>query len=101
MTAKPTGILMRLKPGAAEEYRRRHDAVWPELTELLKDAGIRDYSIHLDPVDQLTIASPERHEMLAQEPIMRRWWDSMKDLMETGPDNRPITWPLNLMFEMK
>ena len=40
---------MQLNPGMADEYRRRHDAIWPELVALLKAAGISDYSIHLDP----------------------------------------------------
>jgi len=39
---------MQLKPGQAAEYERRHDAIWPELVELLKQAGISDYSIFLD-----------------------------------------------------
>ena len=39
---------MKLNPGMEDEYRRRHDEIWPELTELLKDAGVEDYSIHLD-----------------------------------------------------
>ena len=30
------------------EYRRRHDEIWPELVALLKEAGVSDYSIHLD-----------------------------------------------------
>ena len=43
---------MQLNPGMEDEYRRRHDAIWPELAALLKDAGISDYSIHLDPRDR-------------------------------------------------
>ena len=39
---------MRLNQGCEDEYRRRHDEIWPELVSLLKDAGISDYSIHLD-----------------------------------------------------
>ena len=39
---------MRLNPGMEAEYKRRHDEIWPELAALLKDAGISDYSIHLD-----------------------------------------------------
>ena len=39
---------MRLNPGCEEEYMKRHDDIWPELVGLLKDAGISDYSIHLD-----------------------------------------------------
>ena len=39
---------MRFNPGMAAEYKRRHDAIWPELVALLRDAGISDYSIRLD-----------------------------------------------------
>ena len=39
---------MQLNPGMEAEYKRRHDAIWPELVQLLKEAGISDYSIHLD-----------------------------------------------------
>jgi L-rhamnose mutarotase len=31
---------------------------------------------------------------------MRRWWDSMSELMETHPDGRPIEWPLVRMFHL-
>lgn len=31
---------MRLHPGKAAEYQARHDAIWPELVTLLKDAGV-------------------------------------------------------------
>ena len=39
---------MQLKPGVVDEYRRRHDEIWPELSALLSDSGIYDYSIFLD-----------------------------------------------------
>ena len=39
---------MKLNPGQAAEYKSRHDAIWPELVAVLKEAGISDYSIHLD-----------------------------------------------------
>ena len=39
---------MQLNPGREAEYRRRHDAIWPELVALLREAGVSDYSIHLD-----------------------------------------------------
>ena len=40
---------MFLNPGEAHEYRRRHDALWPELQALLSQSGVRNYSIFLDP----------------------------------------------------
>ena len=36
---------MKLKAGYEEEYKKRHDAIWPELKELLVGSGITDYSI--------------------------------------------------------
>ncbi|MBT3276220.1 MAG: L-rhamnose mutarotase, partial [Spirochaetales bacterium] len=39
---------MKLKPGFEDEYKKRHDALWPELTELLKSQGLSDYSIFYD-----------------------------------------------------
>ena len=34
-----------LKPGKKAEYIRRHDEIWPEMTEVLMRAGIRNYTI--------------------------------------------------------
>ena len=47
---------MRLDPGRRDEYRRRHDALWPELAELLREAGISDYSIFLDETSNVLFA---------------------------------------------
>ena len=96
---------MKLKPGNVDEYRRRHDAIWPELAELLQAAGIHDYSIFLDEETLhlfavLKLREPHQREQLPQHPVMRRWWDSMRDLMETHPDGRPREWPLAPMFHL-
>ncbi|MDP5306618.1 L-rhamnose mutarotase [Paracoccus spongiarum] len=96
---------MMLKPGMAEEYRRRHDAIWPELVALLKAAGVEDYSIHLDPqTDALfgVLWRREDHGMedLPAHPVMRRWWAHMADIMETHPDDRPVVVPLATMFHL-
>jgi arylsulfatase len=39
---------LKLKPGMGEEYKKRHDAIWPELSKAIRDAGISDFSIFLD-----------------------------------------------------
>jgi L-rhamnose mutarotase len=96
---------MKLKPGQVEAYRRRHDAIWPELAELLRTAGIYDYSIFLDEETLhlfavLKLREPNQREQLPQHPVMRRWWDYMRDLMETHPDGRPREWPLAPMFHL-
>ena len=40
---------MQLHQGFEEEYKRRHEKLWPELEGLLKESGISEYSIFLDP----------------------------------------------------
>lgn len=96
---------MQLNPGMAEEYRRRHDAIWPELSVLLKEAGISDYSIHLDPDSNalfgvLWRADDHRMDDLPAHPVMQRWWAHMADIMETHPDNQPVVTPLVPLFHL-
>ncbi|MFN3278694.1 MAG: L-rhamnose mutarotase [Paracoccus hibiscisoli] len=96
---------MQLNPGAAEEYRRRHDAIWPELVDLLHQAGVQDYSIHLDEDTGALFAvmwRSEDHGMddLPAHPVMRRWWAHMADLMRTEPDGSPVVVPLTPMFHL-
>jgi L-rhamnose mutarotase len=94
---------MRLKPGAEAEYRRRHEALWPDLAQALTDAGIFDYHIFLDP-QTLDLFAFARYDLsksaddLPSHPVMRRWWDYMAPLMEVEPGNRPTEWPLERVF---
>jgi L-rhamnose mutarotase len=96
---------MQLNPGMAAEYRRRHNAIWPELVALLREAGISDYSIHLDEETNILLGVLRRRadhgmEALPQHPVMRRWWEHMRDIMATKPDGEPVAVPLTPMFHM-
>ena len=96
---------MRLNAGQADEYRRRHDAIWPELVSLLHSAGISDYSIFLDePTGTLFAvlrrAAGHRMATLATEALMRQWWAHMGDIMATNPDGSPVVVPLLPMFHL-
>ena len=37
--------VLEVRPGYEEEYKRRHDEIWPEMLDALREAGIRNYSI--------------------------------------------------------
>lgn len=96
---------MRLNPGAKAEYRRRHDAIWPELVALLKEAGVSDYSIHLDDETNTLFGvlwREDGHKVddLPSSPLMQKWWAHMADIMETKPDNEPVAVPLETVFHM-
>lgn len=97
---------MQLNSGCREEYIRRHDEIWPELVQLLKEAGVEDYSIHLDPeTDALfgVLWRRDDHGMddLPDHPVMQKWWAHMADIMATNPDNSPVSVPLEIVFHLK
>ncbi|WAC10895.1 L-rhamnose mutarotase [Dyadobacter pollutisoli] len=86
---------MQLKPGFEAEYKKRHDEIWPELSQLLIEAGIKEYYIFLDEETLALFAfqklgSNEQTAGLAGLPIMKKWWDHMADIMEVNADNSPV-----------
>ena len=103
--AERIAFTMKLKPGFEEEYRRRHDEIWPELSTLIRAAGVSDYSIFLDS-ETLTLFAVQKKEPgtltrpLAEEPVMRRWWAYMKDIMDANPDNSPVVKSLVEVFHL-
>jgi L-rhamnose mutarotase len=96
---------MHLNPGMEAEYKKRHDEIWPELVVLLKDAGVSDYSIHLDRETGTLFGVLWRksgHTManLPDHPVMKKWWAHMADIMRVKPDNEPVAQPLETVFHM-
>jgi len=96
---------MKLKKGFEEEYRRRHDDIWPELSAELKRAGISDYSIFLDENTGVLfavqkLAGDNTADALPGLPVMKKWWDYMADIMDVNPDNSPVCTPLREVFHL-
>ena len=94
-----------MNEGQAQEYRRRHDEIWPELVALLKEAGVSDYSIFLHENTCSLFAvlrRPKDHTMdsLPLEPVMQRWWAHMADIMASNDSNEPIVEPLEGVFHL-
>lgn len=94
---------MTLNPGEAAEYRRRHDEIWPELVEELRQRGVIDYRIFLDPETQALFAVMTRRrdhtlDTLPRTEVMQRWWAMMGDIMRTHPDQSPEQVDLEEMF---
>jgi len=94
---------MKLLPGLEDEYKKRHDELWPELEQLLKQTGISEYSIFLDAETNslfgvLKAEDPEALENLPKHEVMQRWWKYMGDIMESNPDNSPVSIPLKEVF---
>ncbi len=99
------GFKMKLLKGCADEYKRRHNALWPELHDLLKAATIANYSIFLDDETNilfgvLDLTDTTALDNLPNDPIMQKWWHYMADIMETNADDSPVNIPLQSMFYM-
>lgn len=96
---------MYLKDGYEAEYEKRHNEIWPELKQLLKENGVSDYTIFWDKQTnelfgyQLVSGEGSSQDM-GETPIVQKWWAYMADIMETNPDNSPVTIPLKEVFHM-
>jgi len=103
---KRVAFKMYLKEGRKEEYIRRHHEIWPEVVDLLKKAGVEDYSIFLDEQTHAlfavqTITSDEGSQSLGHQEIIQKWWDHMADIMEVNTDNSPVSEELEEVFYLK
>lgn len=102
---KRIAFTMKLKPGCENEYKRRHDEIWPEMVREFENAGIHDYSIFLDP-DSLILFAVQKvkdHNTVADLPksrIVRKWWKHMADIIDTNEDNSPVVRNLLELFHM-
>lgn len=96
---------MKLYEGCEEEYERRHNALWPEMQQMIHEYGGHAYSIFLDRETMtlfayIEIDDEKRWAETADQPINRQWWDYMADLMETNPDNSPVCIDLKPVFHL-
>ncbi len=100
-----SAFTMKLKPGCKDEYQKRHDEIWPELSRLLRDSGVRDYSIYLDEKTEtlfatLKLTDDNTASVISEQAIMQKWWAYMADIMTTNPDNSPVQRPMLEVFHL-
>jgi L-rhamnose mutarotase len=88
-------FLLRVRPDRMEEYKRRHQAVWPEMLQALAETGWRNYSLFLHD-DGLLVGYVEADDLeaslaaMARTDVNARWQAEMApffmDLDGRGPD---------------
>lgn len=98
-------FVMSVNPGMETQYQQRHDPVWRELLDTLKQHGAHNYSIFLHPetlqlFGYVEIEDEDRWNAVANTPICRKWWKFMSDIMPSNPDNSPVALPLNEVFHL-
>ena len=83
-----------IKDGSLEEYCKRHDEIWPEMVEVLKLAGINNYTIwnvgnelfgYYECQNGIEFAA----KIQSESPIVKKWDEYMKDILIMEMD--PIT----------
>lgn len=99
------GFKMKLYPGMAAEYEKRHNELWQEMVTMIHEHGGKNYSIFWDKETDILfgyieIEDEEKWAAGADTAINRKWWDFMAPLMETNPDNSPVSVDLPLMFHL-
>jgi L-rhamnose mutarotase len=81
-------FVMRVRPGQEPEYRRRHEAVWPEMLQALRDAGCGNYSIFMRGRELFAYLEVDDFDAmrrsLAASDASRRWEEHMAGIMEQG-----------------
>ena len=79
-------FVMKVRPGQEAEYRRRHEAVWPEMLRALKDAGCSNYSIYMKGRDLFAYMEVDDFERfkrhMSDHEDAQRWESHMAPIME-------------------
>ena len=87
-------FVSRIRPDRLDEYRRRHQEVWPEMTSALSDCGWANYSLFLAD-NGLLVGYLETDDFetalsrMAQTGVNHRWQADMKQFFADGGDQRP------------
>jgi len=97
--------MMTIHPGKASEYERRHQPIWPEMEDTLREHGVLSYSIFLDPVSlrlfaYIEVESEEQWESISRTAVCKRWWAYMKDIMPSNPDDSPVSQEMREVFHI-
>jgi len=102
---KRIGQIMYLHHDAYAEYQKRHNNLFPEMRQALKEAGAHNYSIFLNRETgqlfaYLEVDNVEKYDAIAKTDATKKWWAYMEPLMDTNPDKSPVTVDLDEVFHL-
>jgi L-rhamnose mutarotase len=95
------GHVWKVKPGRRDDYLRLHATIWPELEHLLRDAGVRTYTIYLWKDTVFSHMEVDDYDLMVErfgrDPVGERWEEQFADVLEY-PNADPRTgWPETLV----
>lgn len=98
--------ILEVRPGYEEEYKKRHDEIWPEMISALKKAKIQNYSIFRHGLTLFGYFETEdlHHtiECLKKDPVNQKWSEYMSPIMKIEVDEQsgfpfllPLQWHMD------
>ncbi len=98
--------VLEVRPGCEDEYKRRHDEIWPEMVEALREAGISNYSIFRHGLTLFGYFETDDlgHTLgyLRDNEVNQRWGDWMAPVMKVEVDPKtefpyllPLQWHMD------
>ena len=89
-----------------DEYKKRHDELWPEMEQEIKAHGAHHYSIFLNEATgqlfaYVEVENEELWSQIAKTEVCQKWWAYMEPIMETNEDNSPVSIELTEVFYLK
>jgi L-rhamnose mutarotase len=95
-----TCFTFTIKPGTEDEYKRRHDEIWPEMVSALRESGISNYSLFRRGLEVIAYAECEPDAATAfakmgATDVDRRWSEWFEEVLERrfGDDGEAMSVP--------
>jgi L-rhamnose mutarotase len=99
----PSAFVLTIQPGRIDEYKRRHNEIWPEMRAALKASGILYYDIYLnEPASQVfgvVLRAWPADPTAPEDPVILRWRAYMSDVLVMEGD-RPRRTPMERVFHL-
>ena len=94
------GLLLKLKPGCEQEYKKRHDELWPEMADAMHKAGV---SMAIYRHENLlfifaTATDQQSWDELDRDPVTPRWDKYMSDVLEDDEHGKTFIKNLQQVF---
>ena len=97
---------MYLKPNSIEEYKKRHDEIWPEMVEMLSEAGLRNYNIFRHGLTLFgyfeTDDLQKSIDHIVKSDVNKKWGEYMSDILKADIDpktNFPYLLPIQMHLD--
>ena len=82
--------VLEVRPGYEDEYKKRHDEIWPELAADISAAGLRNYNIFRHGLTLIGYFEcddlPAAIKALGESDANRRWGEYMAPIMKIDAD---------------